>query len=178
MKLAAAEARKMHGYAISSQVPKRCSARDSSIARLTFSLGQMRSAAPSVVTGPGAMQLTRMPRWPHSAACDSVSLMTPALEAAYGSIVADPWTPAVEERLMIEPGLFCSMNWRAEALEQKNTPSRLIETTARQALGESLRLGAAMLAPWLLIITSSRPKCLTASATRASHDSALRTSQT
>jgi len=39
--------------------------------------------------------------------------------------------------LMIEPPLFCAMNWRAAALEQKKTPSRFTATMAFRALGEN-----------------------------------------
>src|SRR5689334_8172665 len=103
IQLAAWEARKMHGYATSSTVPNRPSARERSIICLTSSLGQIRSAAPSVVTGPGAIQLTRIPYRPHSPACDSVNFITPAFEAAYGSIVLEPCTPEVEDRLIMHP---------------------------------------------------------------------------
>src|SRR5579863_5633874 len=78
--------------------------------------------------------------------------------------------------LTIEPGLFCAMNWRAADFEQKNTPSRLIPTTARHPLGERFSDGVVMLAPWLLISTSRRPNWRTASATILSHWSASRTS--
>src|SRR5271155_2961945 len=137
----------MHRNAISSTRPKRCSARDRATISLTFGLGHTRGAAPSVSIGPGAIQLTRMPFGPHSPACETVRLITPAFDAPYGSIVVDPCTPAVDEILMIEPGLFCSMNWRAADFEQKNTPSRLIPTTARHPLAERLSDGVVMLAP-------------------------------
>jgi hypothetical protein len=82
------------------------------------------------------MQFTRIPWRPHSPACDSVNLITPAFEAAYGSIVLEPCTPEVDDRFMMQPPVFCAINWRAEALEQKKVPFKLIETTARHPLGD------------------------------------------
>src|SRR5487761_1454973 len=137
----------MHGYAISSTVPKRPSARDRATACFTFGFGHTRGAAPTVSMGPGARRWTRIPLSPHSLACEMVRLITPALAAPYGSMCEEPSIPAVEEMLMIEPGDFCAINWRAADFEQKNAPSRLIPTTARHPLGLRSSVELAMLAP-------------------------------
>src|ERR1035437_730311 len=46
--------------------------------------------------------------------------------------------------LMITPPVFCSMNWRAAALEAKKGPVRLIPTTAPHPLGDRVEGGGRM----------------------------------
>src|SRR5829696_772524 len=63
----------------------------------------MRSSLVSVTTTPGAIALTRMPRWPHSTAMVPVRLSIPALAAAYCPVIGAGLEPLREEMLMIEP---------------------------------------------------------------------------
>ena len=78
---AALRQRQGESRATSATVPRRCSGTERITDRRDSSSG-VRRAMPSVPSiGPGTMELTRMPRGPHSSARTLVTMSTPALAA-------------------------------------------------------------------------------------------------
>src|ERR1700722_16122147 len=85
-----------------------------------------------VTTTPGAMALTRIPRWPHSTAIVAVRFSTPALAAPYWPVIGLGCEPLREDTLMIVPprGDGSRDMDRAAAWQAKKVPLRLRSVTA------------------------------------------------
>src|SRR3989442_1739534 len=84
----------------------------------------------------------------------------------------------MDATLMITPPPPCSTIWRCAHLQPRNTPLRLIPTTAFQPLTEISSGRARNDAPALLIMTSRRPKSRAVRSTIACTCSSTRTSTT
>ena len=87
---ASSESRKSALATTSSSVVKRRSGMSASILSRISGVGNSRSAAPSLSSGPGAMQLTRMPSGAHSTASERARFQTPALAAAECAVIGLP----------------------------------------------------------------------------------------
>jgi hypothetical protein len=87
---ASSESRKSALATTSSSVVKRRAGMSASMRSRISGVGNSRSAAPSLSSGPGAMQLTRMPRGAHSTASDRARFQTPALAAAEWAVMGLP----------------------------------------------------------------------------------------
>src|SRR5262245_4169252 len=90
--------------------------------------------------------------------------------------MVDPYTPAIDEMLMMEPPPGCSIILRPAHLQPKNVPLRLMPTTVFQPLAEMSSTLARNEAPALLTMTSRRPISFTVRSTRSLTWSSCRTS--
>ena len=89
-----------------------------------------------VSIGPGEMALTRTPSGVTSRASDLVKPITPALAAAYAAAGRmEPYSPAVEAKLTIEPDRGASMAG-STARQATSAVSRLAEIISVQSAGD------------------------------------------
>ena len=124
------------------------------------------------------MAFTRMPYFAHSQAKLFVSIDTPDFDAQYPGLAGKPVTPAIDERLTIEPPPFLIMLWAPRRAIQK-VPARLTaivrrnSSSVRSCVGRNRSAIAA-----LFITTSTGPKVSIASFTaRRAPDSCLTSAQ-
>src|SRR2546426_6812815 len=102
--------------------------------------------------------------------------MTANFEAAYGTIMAKPVWPTIEETLMMRPD-FCMMRCGTTARVVRKTPRRLMSRTRSNSSSVRSWMGAGFgPTPALLTRTSTRPNFSSVWSTRFLAESALRTS--
>src|SRR5947209_8533266 len=102
--------------------------------------------------------------------------MTANFEAAYGTIMAKPVWPTIEETLMMRPD-FCMMRCGTTARVVRKTPRRLMSRTRSNSSSVRSWMGAGFgPTPALLTRTSTRPNFSSVWSTRFLAESALHTS--
>src|SRR5438046_8476516 len=130
----------------------------------------------AVSTIPGHTLLAVMPYGASSWARHCVTPMTANFEAAYGTIMAKPVWPTIEETLMMRPD-FCVMRCGTTARVGRTTQRRLMSRARSTSSSVRSWMGAGFgPTPALLTRTSTRPNFSSVLSTRFLAESALRTS--
>src|SRR5580692_10106169 len=132
--------------------------------------GDAASSA-GVLTGPGEIAFTRTPSGVTSRASDLVKPITPPLAAAYAAAGRmDPYSPAVEAKLTIDPARRASMPG-STARQATIAVSRLDEIIAVQSAGDDSAKSTIRKVPATLTSPSTGPSSAAASAVKAVNSS-------
>src|SRR5580692_909387 len=124
-----------------------------------------------VLIGPGEIALTRTPSGLTSLASDLVKAITPPLAAAYAAAGRmDPYSPAVEAKVTIDPARRASMPG-STARQATITVSRLDEIIAVQSAGDDSAKSTIRKVPATLTSPSTGPSSAAASAVKAVNSS-------
>src|SRR5580704_6074561 len=128
--------------------------------------GEAASSA-GVLTGPGEIALTRTPSGLTSLASDLVKAITPPLAAAYAAAGRmDPYSPAVEAKVTIDPARRATMAG-STARQATIAVSRLDEIIAVQSAGDDSAKSTIRKVPATLTSPSTGPSSAAASAVKA-----------
>src|ERR1700735_4158224 len=126
--------------------------------------GGAAACSAGVLTGPGEIALTRTPCGLTSRARDLVKAITPPLAAAYAAAGRmDPYSPAVEAKVTIDPARRVSMPG-STARQATIAVSRLDEIIAVQSAGEGPAESPLRNVPATLTSPSTGPSSAAASA--------------
>src|SRR3984885_4795721 len=143
---ASSEARNKTAFATSSVSPARTSSTPSS----TFARTAGSAVIPDVRIGgisPGCTELARIPLEPNCTAMDFVNVRTAPLEALEPMcVLSEPVTPAMEDKLTIDPPPACFIASTA-CLVPRNTPREFTAISLSQASLSSMSETALPLMP-------------------------------
>jgi hypothetical protein len=115
---ASSESRKSAPATTSSSVVNLRAGLSASMCSRISGVGNRRSAAPSLSSGPGAMQFTRMPSGAHSTASERARFQTPAFAAAECAVIGFPVQAYAAITFSIAPPTPSCRMLLATALEQ------------------------------------------------------------